>query len=171
MTVGLKSICPSAPRAHASRCHIAPARRRIVHFANRPAPRSPFRRFPFRFLDLISTYIFYIQKAVPEYKYCFLPFCISFIYLGCIISIYLERNSTSKERLFMYLVFTDDKVLICDKKDACKHLKIKPTSFNQALSRNKGHFEMKFKNGYARPIGCIDITGTDLDGRLRDEMV
>ena len=71
----------------------------------------------------------------------------------------------------MYLVFTDDKVLICDKKDACKHLKIKPTSFNQALSRNKGHFEMKFKNGYARPIGCIDITGTDLDGRLRDEMV
>ena len=71
----------------------------------------------------------------------------------------------------MYLVFIDDEVLICDKKNACKQLKIKPSSFNQALSRNKGHFEMKFKNGYARPIGCIDITGTDLDGKLRDEMI
>lgn len=71
----------------------------------------------------------------------------------------------------MYLVFVDDEVLICDKKHACKRLRIKTASFNQALSRNKGHFEVKFKNGYARPIGCIDITGTDLDEKLRDEMI
>lgn len=71
----------------------------------------------------------------------------------------------------MYLLFIDDKVLICDKKNACKHLEIKTTSFNQALSRNKGHFEMTFKRGYARPIGCIDITGTDLENKLRDEMI
>lgn len=71
----------------------------------------------------------------------------------------------------MYLVFIKNKVLICDKKNACKQLKIKMTSFNQALSRNKGHFEMKFKRGYAKPIGCIDITGTDLENKLLDEMI
>ena len=71
----------------------------------------------------------------------------------------------------MYLVFVDNKVLICDKKNACEQLKIKTASFNQALSRNKGHFEMTFKRGYARPIGCIDITGTDLDKKFQDEMI
>ena len=71
----------------------------------------------------------------------------------------------------MYLVFVDDEVLICDKKNACKKLKIKPSSFNQSLFRNKGHFELRFKHGYARPIGCIDITGTGLDKKFQDEMI
>ena len=71
----------------------------------------------------------------------------------------------------MYLVFVNNKVIICDKKHACEQLKIKTASFNQALSRNKGHFEMAFKRGYARPIGCIDITGTDLDKKCQDEMI
>lgn len=60
---------------------------------------------------------------------------------------------------------------MCDKKNACKQLEIKTASFNQALSRNKGHFEMTFKRGYAVPIGCIDITGTDLDKKFQDEMI
>ena len=124
-----KPVVP-APAGACIRCHIAPARRRIAHFANRPASCCPFRRFEFRFLDFISMYIFYIQKTAPEYKYTFLHFCISFIYIRCIIFVYLEYNPTSKERLFMYLVFTDDEVLICDKKNACKQLKIKPSSFN-----------------------------------------
>ena len=71
----------------------------------------------------------------------------------------------------MYLVFIDGKVILCDKKNACKLLEVKTSSFNQSLFRNKGHFEMTFKRGYARPIGCIDITGTDLDDKLRDEMI
>ena len=71
----------------------------------------------------------------------------------------------------MYLVFIKNKILICDKKNACKQLKIKTASFNQALSRNKGHFEMTFKRGYARPIGCIDITNTDIEKNLQDEMI
>ena len=71
----------------------------------------------------------------------------------------------------MYLVFIDGKVILCDKKNACKLLEVKTSSFNQSLFRNKGHFEIAFKRGYARPIGCIDITGTDLDDQLRDEMI
>ena len=71
----------------------------------------------------------------------------------------------------MYLVFIKNKVLICDKKNACKLLGVKTSSFNQSLFRNKGHFEMTFKRGYARPIGCIDITNTDLDKKLQEEMI
>lgn len=71
----------------------------------------------------------------------------------------------------MYLVFIKNKILICDKKNACKQLEIKTASFNQALSRNKGHFEMTFKRGYARPIGCIDITNTDIEKKLQEEMI
>lgn len=71
----------------------------------------------------------------------------------------------------MYLVIINKQTFICDKKNACKLLGVKTSSFNQSLFRNKGHFEMKFKNGYARPIGFIDITNTDLDNKLRDEMI
>lgn len=71
----------------------------------------------------------------------------------------------------MFLVFIDGKVILCDKKNACKLLGVKTSSFNQSLFRNKGHFEMTFKQGYARPIGCIDITNTDLDKKLQDEMI
>ena len=116
----LKPVVP-APAGACIRCHISPARRRIAHFANRISPRWPFRRFEFRFLEFISIYIFYIQKTASEYKYVFLLFCISFIYIGCIISIYLEYNSTSTERLFMFLVCIDGKVILCDKKNACKY--------------------------------------------------
>lgn len=35
-----------------------------------------------------------------------------------------------KKGFFMYLVFIKDKVLICDKKNACKQLEIKTASFN-----------------------------------------
>ena len=66
----------------------------------------------------------------------------------------------------MYLVFIDGKVILCDKKNACKLLEVKTSSFNQSLFRNKGHFEMNFKKGYARPISYIDITNTDLDKKF-----
>ena len=143
-------------------------RGRMHPLSHLPSPQAncPFRRFEFRFLDLISIYIFYIQKTASEYKYVFLQFCISFIYIGCIISIHLGYNSTSKERLFMYLVFIDGKVILCDKKNACKLLEVKTSSFNQSLFRNRGHFEITFKRGYARPLGCINITGTDLDKKF-----
>ena len=71
----------------------------------------------------------------------------------------------------MYLVIINKQTFICDKKNACKLLGVKTSSFNQSLFRNKGHFEMTFKNGYARPIGCIDITNTDLDNKFQDEMI
>lgn len=125
-----KPVVPAPAGACIRLVCIAPARRRIAHFANCLSPCCPFRRFEFRFLDLISKYIFYIQKTASEYKYRFLLFGISFINTGCIISIYLEYNSTSKKGFFMYLLFIDDKVLICDKKDACRLLEIKATSFN-----------------------------------------
>lgn len=66
----------------------------------------------------------------------------------------------------MFLVLIDGKVILCDKKNACKLLEVKTSSFNQSLFRNKGHFEMTFKRGYARHISYIDITGTDLDKKF-----
>lgn len=71
----------------------------------------------------------------------------------------------------MYLVIINKKTFLCDKKNACKLLGVKTSSFNQSLFRNKGHFEMTFKRGYARPISYIDITGTDLDKKFQDEMI
>ena len=71
----------------------------------------------------------------------------------------------------MFLVFIDGKVILCDKKNACKLLGVKTSSFNQSLFRNKGRLEMTFKRGYARPISYIDITGTDLDKKFQEEMI
>ena len=71
----------------------------------------------------------------------------------------------------MYLVIINKQKFICDKKSACKLLEVKTSSFNQSLFRNRGHFEMTFKRGYARPIGCIDITNTDIEKKLQEEMI
>ena len=167
----LSKTCCSSARGRMHPLSHLPSSQADCPFRQSPIALLPISPFPISLSRFISIYIFYIQKTAPEYKYVFLLFCTSFIYIRCIISIYLEYNSTSTERLFMFLVCIDGKVLLCDKKNACKLLEVKTSSFNQSLFRNKGHFEMTFKRGYARPIGCIDITGTDLDKKFQDEMI
>ena len=89
----LKPVVP-APAGACIRCHIAPARRRIAHFAvshfaNRLSPCCQFRRFEFRFLDIyFHIYLLYTENSL-WIQVCFFEF-LYIVHIRLVYNIYIS---------------------------------------------------------------------------------